>query len=160
MAESNQECASHVIRTFPALLQAIITEMDHKTNVSFQQFRALMFIAHQQSPNLSMVGDHLRATLSATSKLIDGLIQDGYVTSETASQDRRIKLLSLTPLGKQEIEAHHQSLIASLAAKLDKLTESECAMVALAMDVLQSALHPKSDGTASRNSSHSPSSAD
>lgn len=147
MTEPNLDCASHVIRTFPALLQAIITEMDHKTNVSFQQFRALMFIAHQPSPNLSMVGEHMGATLSATSKLVDGLIQDGYVASETALTDRRIKLLSLTPLGKQEIEAHHQSLMASLAAKLDRLTESECAMVALAMDVLQSALHPRSGGT-------------
>jgi DNA-binding MarR family transcriptional regulator len=154
MAEQNQDCAARVIRTFPALMQAIVTGVESKGKIklSFQQFRALMFIARHQNPNLSMVCDHLGATLSATSKLIDGLIQDGCVAGETAPDDRRIKLLSLTPSGKEEIQTHHQYLISSLAAKLDKLTESERAMVALAMDVLQSVLNPAPEGLFSRDS--------
>lgn len=71
MADTNLECATHVIQTFPALMHAIITEMEPRANVSFQQFRALTFLARHDKPNLSLVGEHLGATLSATSKLID-----------------------------------------------------------------------------------------
>lgn len=144
MTEQQQDCAARVIATFPALMQALVSEVEGKgkLRLSFQQFRALMFIGQHAQPHLSMVREHLCTSLSATSKLIDGLIQEGLVAAKAADNDRRIKLLSLTPAGRKRIQAQHRELVAFLETRLEGLTDSERAMVALAMDVLQTVLTP------------------
>ena len=144
MTEQQQDCAARVIAIFPALMQALVSKVEGKgeRRLSFQQFRALMFIGQHSQPHLSMVREHLCTSLSAASKLIDGLIQEGLVGARTASGDRRVKLLSLTPSGRRRIQAQHRELVAFLDTRLEGLTDSERLMVALAMDVLQSVLAP------------------
>ena len=137
-----QQCAANVLDTFHTTMRAIRpeTRRSPSSDLSMQQFRALVTIKHHEGASLSLVSEHLGATLSAASKLIDGLVERGYIRRQTAAEDRRRLILAITDTGENTLQSVHLEAISRLAAKLVSLTEGERAMVNLAMDVLLSAL--------------------
>jgi len=137
-----QQCAGNVMDTFHATMRAIRpeTRRSPSSDLSMQQFRALVTIKHHEGASLSLVSEHLGATISAASKLIDGLVERGYVRRETAPDDRRRLILAITQAGDKTLESVHLEAISRLAAKLVSLTPGERAMVNLAMDLLRSAI--------------------
>ena len=137
-----QECAANVMDTFHATMRAIRPESrrNPSSDLSMQQFRALVTMKHHQGASLSLVSEHLGSTLSATSKLIDGLVERGYIRRETATDDRRRLILAISEAGEKTLESAHLEAISRLAQRLVLLTDSERAMVILAMDLLRSAI--------------------
>jgi len=140
--DTTQQCAANVMDTFHAIMRAIKPEArkGHSTDLSVQQFRALMTIDRHQGASLSLVSEHLGATLSAASKLIDGLVERGYVRRDSSTEDRRRLTLAVTDQGTEVLESVHREVVGCLAEKLATLTEGERSMVNLAMDLLRSAL--------------------
>jgi DNA-binding MarR family transcriptional regulator len=107
-----------------------------------QQFRAMRIIERSDGASLSQVSERLGATISAASKLIDGLVERGYVRRETAEDDRRRLILALSGKGKESLASVHMEMISCLAEKLDALSPSECALLRLSMDLLRTTLAP------------------
>jgi DNA-binding MarR family transcriptional regulator len=107
--------------------------------MSFHQFRTMMFIGERQHANLSLIADHLKVTMSFTSKLVDALVQDGYLKVETPASDRRFKVFSLTDQGESVLRAKHQNMVHFLAQRLQALSDHECNMLGVAMDILRTA---------------------
>ena len=151
--KSTQECAAMVMGTIPLVMRSVGAEMKKRRSSDFtvRQFHTLMIVKHEESPSISLVAEHLGATLSAASKLADGLVQCGYLTRETDSRDRRRIILALTESGKAELESAHMDALAYVGEILEKLSPSECAMIKLGMELLRSvfapalAAKPKSD---------------
>ncbi len=139
---TTQQCAANVMDTFHAIMRAIKPEArkGDSTDLSVQQFRALMTIDRHQGASLSLVSEHLGATLSAASKLIDGLVERGYVRRENSAEDRRRLILAVTKRGTKTLESLHLEVVGCLAERLAGLTDGERAMVNVAMDLLRSAL--------------------
>ena len=137
-----QECATIVMDTFHTMMRTVAPEArKHSTlGLSMQQFRALMTIERQKGASLSLVSEHLGGTLSATSKLVDGLVERGFIRRENAEDDRRRLILALTDTGTQVLASVHMEVISCLGEKLAALTPGECGMLNLAMDILRSAL--------------------
>jgi DNA-binding MarR family transcriptional regulator len=137
-----RQCATTVMDTFHMVMRSVRPDVQKRPHMdlSMHQFRALITVEHHEGASLSLVSEHMGATLSSTSKLIDGLVERGYVRRETALDDRRKLLLALTDTGRDALASVHLEIISRLAEKLTKLSPSECAMIDLAMDVLRSAI--------------------
>lgn len=136
------QCATTVMDTFHMIMDAIHTEMQQRASaiLSMRQFRAMMSIKHHEGLSLSQVSEHLGGTLSATSKLVDGLAERGYIHRKTSAEDRRRLILALTDAGEQALNSVHLEGLSCLAERLDSLSPSEYAIVDLAMNLLRSAL--------------------
>jgi len=140
--EAVGQCAATVMDTLHMVMRAVRPDAQKhsRLDLSMHQFRALITIKHHEGASLSLVSEHMGATLSAASKLIEGLVERGYVRRETATDDRRKLLLALTDTGRDALASVHLEVISCLAEKLARLSSSECAMIDLAMDVLRSAI--------------------
>lgn len=137
-----RQCAASTMDTFHMMMRAIHMEMRKRSpaDLSIQQFHAMKTIQHHEGASLSEVSEHLGSTLSAASKLIDGLVERGYVHRETCKHDRRRLLLAITQIGEQAMESVDLEVRSLLAEKLALLSPNERAILSMAMDVLQSAL--------------------
>ena len=146
--EPTQQTAANVMETFHVMMRAVGREARKQSTdeVPFHQFRALMTIRHHEGASLSQVAEHLGATLSAASKIVDHLVERGYVRRETAEADRRRLILALTDAGEEAVNSVKLRMHTSLAEKLALLTPGECSMLDLAMDILRSALVPAQTG--------------
>lgn len=136
------QCASTVMDTFHTMMRIVGPEARKRSSLglSMQQFRAMKTIEMNTGASLSLVSEHLGGTLSATSKLVDGLVERGYIRRKTAEDDRRKLILALTEAGETILATVHIEVISCLGEKLAALTPGECGMLNLAMDILRSAL--------------------
>lgn len=137
-----QQCATIVMDTFHTMMRAVAPEARKRSTLglSMQQFRAMKMIEMHEGASLSLVSEHLGGTLSATSKLVDGLVERGYIRRETAKDDRRKVILALSDAGAQILASVHIEVISCLAEKLSALTPGECGMLNLSMELLRTAL--------------------
>ncbi len=140
--ELRKQCASTVMDTFHTMMRTIGPEArkHSSSDLSMQQFRAMKTIEKHEGASLSLVSEHLGATLSATSKLVDGLVERGWVRRDIDEEDRRKLILALTDAGAEVMKSVHMEVITCLSNKLASLTPGECAMLNLAMDILRSTL--------------------
>ena len=72
-----------------------------------QMFTLRHIHAHEQQGgcNISMISDHLGVTNAAVSQSLDDLVQQGLTLRIEHPQDRRNKRLSLTPKGREVLQA-------------------------------------------------------
>lgn len=136
------QCAAKVMETCHLVMRAIGTEMNRRSpmSLSIRQMVALMTIREQQGASLSVLSEHIGGTISSASKLLDGLVERGYVFRATAEQDRRKLTLALTGEGEEVLCAISLEEMSFLKDKLSVFTPSECLMVNLVMDLLRKAL--------------------
>lgn len=139
-------CAAAVFDTMPLVMRSIKREMQEKqaTDLSIQQFRALKFIQQNQGAHLSRLTEHLGGTLSAVSKLVDGLVERSLIEREPAIDDRRRINLRLRPEGAEAIERVKATAVATLDSFLQPLSATERSLITLAMHTLRSALERRS----------------
>lgn len=138
--ESVVQCAGAIMDTFHMMIRTVgvVARRSSTEELSMPQFRAMKTIQRYEDTSVSLVAERLGNTLSAASRLVEGLVEKGYVCRETAGDDRRRLVLGLTDSGEQAIERVHLQTVACLAEKLDTLTPSECGILNLAMDLLRS----------------------
>ncbi|MHB0913128.1 MAG: MarR family winged helix-turn-helix transcriptional regulator [Armatimonadota bacterium] len=135
--ESVHTCAKITMDTIPFIMRGVVSQI-RPTELTMPQFRALMFIGHHEGVSLSIIAEHHGASLSSASKLIDGLVERGYVTRGSSPDDRRRIVLDLTESGRAAAESVHQMSIAYLGEKLSALSAEECATIVSAMHLLRS----------------------
>lgn len=147
--DRTRECAAVVMETIPLVMRTIGGEMHrrHAGELPMQQFRALMFLKHHEGASLSLVAKHRGSSISATSKLIDGLVERNYLTREVALEDRRRIVLSLTQSGAATLESVRREGLGYLAEMLTMLSANERATVTRAMELLRSVFAPAGAGT-------------
>lgn len=136
------ECAENVMETCHLMLRVIGREVRKESAAHFpeHQFRALMIIKHNKGASLSTLAEHLGTTLPAASKVLEQLVECGYVHRETSPQDRRRLLLSLTQAGESVVESVKLKMHVCLAERLKKLTRHELAVLNVAMSALREAI--------------------
>lgn len=134
-------CAHAVMEALPLVMRTIGMEMHrrHSTELSAPQFHSLRIINEHDGASLSFVAQRLASGLPSASRLIDGLFERGLVTRETAPDDRRRVLLSLTPLGHATLDTFHQEAIAYLASLVEILSDEESTAIIDAMAMLRRA---------------------
>lgn len=150
-------CAAAVFEAVPLVMRAVKGEIDARraVDLSMQQFRALKFIERHEGVHLSRLTEHVGATLSAVSRLVDGLVDRGLLDREVSEDDRRRVKLRLTPLGERTIAEVHAVAVGTLERILQPLSQTEKSLIMLAMNTLRTTLERHITARAdSQTSSH------
>ena len=82
-----------------------------------------------------MISDHLGVTNAAVSQSLDDLVQQGLTLRIEHPQDRRNKRLSLTPKGREVLQAGLDAQQAWMDV-LQQLTDDEAAQLSAALRLL------------------------
>ncbi len=145
MSKSTKKAsAALVMETVPVVMRSMATEMRRRrpAELSPNQFRAMLFINHNEGISLTDFADFTGMSLSSASKIADSLACRRFVRREEATDDRRRILLSITPAGKKILEKAVAEAMEYFTKKLAPLTASECAVVSKAMLLLGEAFAP------------------
>jgi DNA-binding MarR family transcriptional regulator len=73
----------------------------------------------------SQLADLLGVTKGSITGLVDGLEHDGYVRREDRDEDRRLRLISLTPAGLEVVERALPEKFRNVAGLMSRLTPAE-----------------------------------
>jgi DNA-binding MarR family transcriptional regulator len=138
MTDLLSRCAEKVMCTFPPVMRAIGQEMRQRQAPELMpvQFFALKILQEHAGASLSLVKQHLCISLSATSKLIDGLVARGLVTREIPLHNRRRIILSLTDTGLALLESHDHAASKYLAERFGDLSDAALCTLIQAMEIL------------------------
>lgn len=132
-------CAGLVLETVPQVMATIKGEMrrHRPAETTVPQFRAMIFLQRHDGASLSDVAAFLGLTLSTVSKLVEGLVQRGFVTRAPNTADRRRIVLRLTATGDATLTAARRQAAAGMARLLAGLAADERPVVQRAMEILQ-----------------------
>ena len=93
-----------------------------KTGMSFTQINVLMRRFYHGRCGVSEIGSQMGVSNAAASQIVNRLVQAGFLDRREDPEDRRAKLLSLSPIGRSMIEqgiAARGQWLEDLAASLD-----------------------------------------
>ncbi len=99
---------------------AILQVLQH-ANLSMPRLVALFHLQRSGSATISELSDQLNLALATTSQIIDQMVQSGLVERREDTNDRRQKLVTLTPSGHAMIAQVRQVRQSEIAHRLDEL---------------------------------------
>jgi DNA-binding MarR family transcriptional regulator len=94
--------------------------------------KALMGLDPDAPRSMRSLADDMRCDASYITNLVDALEDLGYVERQVSPIDRRVKLVHLTPAGRQAQESAH-AVITTPPRALDRLTVTELRSLARLM---------------------------
>ncbi|HVP12248.1 MAG TPA: MarR family transcriptional regulator [Phycisphaerae bacterium] len=135
---SPDACAHELLTGVPTVMRFIRCQMrgHRRAELSVPQFRALVFLSHNEDTSMSAMASHLGLSLPATSRLAEVLVQRGLMERRARSSDRRCVSLSLTARGWATYRAALRATQTAIAHRCDALTMEELSMVTQAMGIL------------------------
>ena len=104
--------------------------------LSMQQGGAMMYISHHPGCSLSDLASRTGATNSATSKIVEGLVERGFVKRETDPKDRRKITLCLTAAGQADKDSVDKMAESFVSQRLGALSQDERQTIGEAMKLL------------------------
>jgi DNA-binding MarR family transcriptional regulator len=112
--------AAHVNHaSSPALFEAL-----EEVDLSFTQVKAA-FMLERGERSVGQISAALGLSLPATSRAIDGLVHRGFVVRRESAEDRRSKLVALTPQGREVLEACVAGRRSAMERFVESLSEEE-----------------------------------
>jgi len=141
MRLSPRDCATELLEVVPLMMRVIRAEVRSNSSpeLTMPQFRALAFLDRNEGAMLGDVANFLTLTLSAASKLVDGLVTADLVTRESDPADRRRIVLKLTTSGQKKFAAARQAAAGFLAERVENLSNDDRLQIMEAMQILQRA---------------------
>ena len=123
----------------PTFLLGLLASLDAEDELSLTQLATLYVLDAGETVTLGGLAARVGRSVSATSRLVDGLVRRGLVERTEHPDDRRTRALALSPDGDallRRLERTRAEAQLSLAAQL---SESDRALVARAMALLADA---------------------
>ena len=109
------------------------------TGLSMPQFSILMQLHYKGACGMSKISERFDVSAAAASQLVDKLVQAGYIERTEDPNDRRAKLLDLSPKGKQLVEQGINERYRWMGELTSSLSAEEQAQVGEALSILTSA---------------------
>lgn len=94
-----------------------------EADISMPQMVTLLIVQRCGPKSISAIAGRLQLSLAATSQLIDGLVRRQFVTRHEDGSDRRVKMITLLPLGTDLLDRLAHSRSAELAASMALLPD-------------------------------------
>jgi DNA-binding MarR family transcriptional regulator len=134
-----RDCAADLLEVVPLMMRVIRSKVRAHSSpeLSVPQFRTLAFLGRNEGAMLGDVASFLVLTLSAASKLVDGLVTADLVTRESDPLDRRKIVLRLTTAGQKKFAAVRQATADFLTQRVAEVSAEERACIADAMRSLR-----------------------
>jgi DNA-binding MarR family transcriptional regulator len=135
-----RDCAAELLEVVPMMMRVIRAKVraNSSPELSVPQFRALAFLGRNEGAMLGDVASFLVLTLSAASKLVDGLVTAGLVARESDPLDRRKIVLKLTSSGERKFAAVREATADFLTERVAEVSADERACITEAMRTLRS----------------------
>ncbi len=115
------------------------THFAKSTGLSMPQFSILMQLHHKGICGMSEISERFDITNAAASQLAEKLVQSGYIERAEDPNDRRAKMLQLTPKGRGLIEAGKTERYRWMDELASKLSAEEKLKVAETLNILTEA---------------------
>ena len=112
----------------------------HQGEVSMSQYPILRTLAKQPGMSLGELAERLGLRSPTVSRLVDGLVERGWVARAQSPTDRRLVELSLTDAGHEMMREGRRAGLLKLAEQLDTLEESEAERLVAAAGLLRRAV--------------------
>lgn len=121
------DCAREVLDVVPAVMRPLRQQMrsHREAGLSVPQFRAMCFAERYDGASLSAVADHLDLSLPTVSRMVNGLVQRGYLQRKSSEDDRRHMCLSIRPRGKAIMQAARAATLEFFIEKFRSLTAGQ-----------------------------------
>jgi DNA-binding MarR family transcriptional regulator len=134
-----RDCATEILEVVPLIMRVIRAKVraNSSPELSMPQFRALAFLGRNDGAMLGDVAGFLVLTLSATSKLVDGLVTADLVTRESDPLDRRKIVLRLTTAGQKKFAAVREATADFLTDRIAEVSLDNRVCIADAMRILR-----------------------
>jgi DNA-binding MarR family transcriptional regulator len=140
------ECLEDFLRRMFSLAEADAMDLLLELDVSLSQARTMFVLAHVADPvPISEIARRLGLSQAAAGRNVDQLVQLGIVVRDESPDDRRVKLVSLSPKGFEIADQHIEHKRRAIRAVTERLPVADC-------DRLTAALRPILAGTALRTS--------
>lgn len=139
-----RRCAEVMHEVTPVMMRAMFSELQRRQpqGVTHAQIRALMIVREHHGLSLSEFAEHFGTLLPAASKLVDLLVERGFIQRDAVAGDRRRVALTLTPRGEATLVEGHARVLEVLIEQLTPLTAEECAVVEQAYQILGALFRP------------------
>ena len=133
------DCARAVLDVVPVVMRPLRQQMrSHRAaGLSVPQFRALCFVDRYEGASLSAVAEHLDLSLPAVSRLVDGLVQRGYMQRRNSADDRRHIALTLRARGIEVMRAARKATQEFLIDRFNILSGEQRRAIVTAMQALR-----------------------
>ena len=146
MPTSDEEIANLLLETLPVLMGDLRDRLaasaeEGRPRPSFTQLRALNFIGRNDGASLTDVASAMKLTMPAASKLVQSLVETGFVERTTSATDRRQSELRIGPAAKARWDRARREGRVLVAERLGGLTPQEREQVAAALHALRRVLH-------------------
>jgi DNA-binding MarR family transcriptional regulator len=115
------------------------TQFAKSTGLSMPQFSILMQLHHKDKCGISDISERFDISNAAASQLAEKLVQGEYIERAEDPNDRRVKILQLTPKGRGLIEAGFDERHRWLDELAKSLSAEEKRKVAEALTILTEA---------------------
>src|ERR1700736_72793 len=135
------DCAREVLDVVPAVMRPLRQQMrSHRAaGLSIPQFRSLCFVERYDGASLSAVADHLDLSLPTVSRMVNGLVQRGYMQRRSSVDDRRHMSLSLRARGQAVMREARQATQEFLVEKFKAFSADQREAMVIAMHALRDA---------------------
>jgi DNA-binding MarR family transcriptional regulator len=110
---------------------------DDSIGLSAPRLSALSVIVFSGPLSLAELAAAEQVRPPTMSRLVEGLVQEGLVSREIPPDDRRSVRITATDEGRRLLEAGRERRVRTLAARLDKLAESERRALARGVEILE-----------------------
>lgn len=113
------------------------------TEWTLSQARSVMFLAQASEPlPINELAARLQLSVAATGRNVDQLVKQGLVDRQEDDRDRRIKRLSLTAEGRQQVARVLDLKRASMITFLDRLEPEDHARLLAALTPILARIQP------------------
>ena len=113
-----------------------------RLDVGFTQLAALYAVGGPETMTVGDLADHLGRSPSATSRLVDGLVQRGYIERSVEVADRRQRVLRLTDEGLAVVAGVDRDRADQFLAVVRPMPMAERALVAMGVAALANHADP------------------
>jgi len=115
-----------------------VLQIMQEANLSMPRLVALMYLRRREAATITELSEHLNLALGTTSQAIDQLVQVGLVQRREDANDRRHKLVSITPAGAEIVARVRQSRVEEMARRFADLPpELAARLSAILADVVE-----------------------
>ncbi len=130
-AMARKEIIEEIMASLNAMKNKIhgaIMQADVKKRVPHSQWFVLCLISQNENMGIKEISAMLGITSSATTQLVDALVESGYVKRNTSTVDRRSLHLSLSASGQEHVKEMKSIYADSMKVLFEALTDQELEM--------------------------------
>ena len=113
--------SAHINRTASPDMFRVLGEV----GLSFTQMKALFLLSEKGERSVKDIAGNLAMSLAAMSRSVDGLVQRGYVARKECASDRRSRLVTLLPAGREVLGRVIEARGAALVEFASQLPDAE-----------------------------------